>query len=43
VGRTSFLTYEGLPSDHYLWLAGQAGRMMRGQIELTEQLPKRKR
>lgn len=43
VGRTSFLTYEGLPNDHYLWLAGQAGKMMRGQIELTEQLPKRQR
>ena len=34
-----FLTYEGLPSDDYLWLAGQAGKMMRGQIEITEQLP----
>jgi hypothetical protein len=40
--KGSFLTYEGLPSDYYLWLTGQAGKMMRGQIELTEQLPERK-
>ncbi len=25
----SFLAYEGLPSDHYLKLAGRAGRLLR--------------
>jgi len=33
-----FLTYEGLPSDHYLWLTGQAGRMLRREIPLEEEL-----
>ncbi len=41
VGASKFLTYEGLPSDHYLWLAGQGGRLIRGEIPLTEALPKR--
>ena len=38
-----FLTYEGLPSDHYLWLAGQIGKLMRGNIPATETIPKRER
>ena len=42
VGRSPFLTYENLPSDHYLWLTGQAGRMLRKEIEWTEKLPARK-
>jgi len=42
VGQSKFLTYEGLPSDHYLWLIGQGGKMIRGEIELTEKLPERK-
>jgi hypothetical protein len=33
-----FLTYEGLPSDHYLWLTGQAGRMLRGETPLNKEL-----
>lgn len=36
-----FLTLEGLPSDHYLWIAGQAGRILRGELKPTEILPDR--
>lgn len=38
-GDSKFLTYEGLPSDHYLWLTGQGGRLLRGEIE--EEFPAR--
>jgi hypothetical protein len=41
VGESQFLTYEGLPSDHYLWLVGQGARMLRGEIEPTPTLPQR--
>ncbi|MEM6916815.1 MAG: xylosidase/arabinosidase, partial [Verrucomicrobiota bacterium] len=32
VGASSFQTYEGMPSDHYLWLAGEGARLLRGEI-----------
>jgi len=41
VGPSAFMTYEGLPSDHYLWLTGQIGRLMQGEIEPTSEMPKR--
>ncbi len=41
VGPTQFLDYEGLPSDHYLWLTGQGARLLRGQLPLQNTLPKR--
>ena len=33
-----FLTYENLPSDHYLWLTGQAGKILRGEISADNEL-----
>jgi len=40
VGETKFLTFPGVPPDHYLWLTGQVGRLMRGEI--SEGMPVRK-
>lgn len=31
VGPNPFLTYEGLPSDYYLWLTGEGARLLRGE------------
>ncbi len=38
-GGTQFLTYEGLPSDFYLRLAGAAGKLLRNEIPITETVP----
>lgn len=35
----SFLTYEGLPSDHYLRLTGLAGKLLREEIPVSEKFP----
>jgi hypothetical protein len=35
----SFLTYEGLPSDHYLRLTGLAGKVIRGELPPSDALP----
>jgi hypothetical protein len=43
VGDSKFLTLEGLPSDHYLWLAGTGARLLRGEIDVTEEPPARKK
>jgi len=42
VGASRFVTYEGLPSDHYLWLAGQAGRLLNKKIPASGRMPVRK-
>jgi hypothetical protein len=40
-GKSKFLTYDGLPTDHYLWLAGEGAKMLRGDIPLSETVPTR--
>jgi len=39
VGASTFLTYEGLPSDHYLKVVGAASKMIRGESPFTAHLP----
>ena len=39
VGASTFLTYEGLPSDHYLKVVGTASRMIRGELPWSAELP----
>lgn len=41
VGASPFVDLSDTPSDHYLWLCGQAGRMLRGELPATTDLPKR--
>jgi hypothetical protein len=41
VGESHFVTYEGLPSDYYLWLTGMGGKLLRGGLELSSQVPTR--
>ena len=32
------LGYEGVPADHYLWLTGQAGQMLRGKLPVSAEI-----
>ena len=40
-GASPFLDLSDVPTDHYLWLTGQIGRMVRGEIAPTPAPPKR--
>ncbi len=40
-GESHFRTYDGLPSDHYLWLVGEAARRLRGELPFTPDFPER--
>jgi len=42
VGESRFLTLDGLPSDHYLWLTGMGRKLLRGEIKVTEEPPQRR-
>jgi hypothetical protein len=42
VGASPFVAEKDLPSDHYLWLTGMGGKLVRGEIEVSEKLPMRK-
>ena len=39
VGQSTFVTCEGLPSDFYLKLVGQAGRLLREEIPVRNEVP----
>jgi hypothetical protein len=41
IGASPFVTYDSLPSDHYLWLTGQGARLIRGEISVGDSLPSR--
>ncbi len=41
VGASRFLSYAPLPEDHYLWLVGEAQKMLRRPETLSEELPRR--
>lgn len=36
IAECKFITYEGLPSDHYMWLTGQISRLLRKEIPFKE-------
>ena len=40
-GESPFLDLSDVPSDHYLWLSGQAGRLLRNEITPSGDLPLR--
>jgi hypothetical protein len=41
VGKSRFVAEPGVASDHYLWLTGMGGRLLRGEISPSDEMPKR--
>ncbi|MFC1652658.1 hypothetical protein ACFL3F_02955 [Planctomycetota bacterium] len=41
IGKSPFLNYNGLPSDHYLWLTGKAQEVLDGKLSPTRTPPDR--
>jgi hypothetical protein len=41
VGESKFVTPGGLPGDHYLWLTGMGGKLLRGEVKASEEPPPR--
>jgi hypothetical protein len=41
VGESKFVTPDGLPGDHYLWLTGMGGKLLRGEVRPSEEPPAR--
>ncbi|MGK0253464.1 MAG: hypothetical protein ACI9OE_000934 [Mariniflexile sp.] len=39
--KAHFVNNDGVPSDHYLWLTGLGAKMLRGELPLQTELPKR--
>ncbi len=39
--NTTFIDYEGMPTDHYLWLTGLGGKTLRGDMPPTGTMPTR--
>lgn len=39
--ESPFITTEDMPTDHYLWLAGMGGKMMRHEIIYHKEIPQR--
>lgn len=39
--KAHFITYEGLPSDHYLWLTGRLGALIRKEFPGSSSMPSR--
>lgn len=40
--QTAFINMDDMPPDHYLWLTGEAAKVLRGEKPLSNKMPERK-